>query len=63
VFAGALPPAQVCRRDGVDAGVMRGLERAPLALGQSLRHSRQAYEEEQSRRTGFEGRIGSGPCA
>jgi hypothetical protein len=53
----------VCRRDGVDAGVMRGLERAPLALGQSLRHSRQAYEEEQSRRTGFEGRIGSGPCA
>src|SRR5674476_1369475 len=48
VFAGALPPTQVCRRDGVDAGVMRGLDRAPLALGQSLRHGRQAYVEDQS---------------
>jgi len=39
--AGIVPPLEMSGGDGVDPGVMRGLERAPLVLRESVRHGRQ----------------------
>jgi hypothetical protein len=41
VSAGIAPPLEMSGGDGVDPGVMRDLERAPLVLGESVRHGRQ----------------------
>jgi hypothetical protein len=46
--------------ENVDAGVMRGLERAPLVLRQSMQHGRQGYVEGWMQRVGCSGREARG---
>jgi len=44
VLARVPPPTQMRGGDGVDPGVVRGLEWAPFILSQSIRHGHQEYD-------------------